>query len=300
MSGIKIFDRKSKRIVTEKVYGERSINFLYEKNFVSKFVLFLTKFPNFSKLYGFIQKTKFSKCKILPFIKKFDIDTSELVKDVSKFTSFNDFFIRKINLDKRPLVKDDDICVCPADGRYRVFPKIEDSEPFYVKGKKFSLEEFLQDEKLAKKYINGSMVIIRLNPTDYHRIHFPIDCIPSSSKLINGYLFSVNPIAIINNCKLFYQNKRELTTLKSEKFGDVLLSEIGATGVGSINQTFGASSTYTYKKGEQKSYFSFGGSSVIMLFEPNMITFADDLLKYSEKGIEVKAQVGQKLASLKV
>lgn len=135
------------------------------------------------------------------------------------------------------------------------------------------------------------MVLARLCPTDYHRYHFPVDCIPGKPQLINGPLFSVNPIALKQNIEILAKNKRKLCKLQSPEFGQVLFIEVGATNVGSINDTFVPGKSY--RKGDEKGYFSFGASSLIILFEPNSIVLDADLIQ-SEK-IEIYCQMGQKM-----
>jgi phosphatidylserine decarboxylase len=87
-----------------------------------------------------------------------------------------------------------------------------------------------------------------------------------------------------------------ITSLEAGAFGKVLILEIGATCVGGIHQTFRAGSTAG--KGSEKGYFSFGGSSVITLFEPGRIVLTDDLLESSAKGIELYARFGTPMARL--
>ncbi len=181
----------------------------------------------------------------------------------------------------------------PADGRYLVFPKISASSGFVVKGEKFRLDELLQDAALARRFEEGSMVLARLCPSDYHRFHFPCDGVPGEPRLINGYLFSVNPLAIKQNIHIFSQNKRVVTSMQTEQFGEILYIEIGATSVGSIHQTF--SPHQRCKKGDEKGYFSFGGSSLILLFEPGRIVFDEDLVTRSAKHQEVRGLFGQSL-----
>lgn len=294
MKDIQIIDRSTSNKEIEKVYGEKALAFLYSDHFLSNiFLVLISKLPFFSMFYGFLQKRKYSKSKISPFIKKYDINTAEFEKKVDQFTSFNDFFIRKLKEGVRPSSKSEDIAALPSDARYMVFQDINTVDGFYVKGKKFTLNDFLQDDTLANKYREGSMVIARLCPTDYHRFHFPVDCTVKSSKKINGYLYSVNPIAIRKNIEIYAENKREITVLETEKFGTVLYIEVGATNVGSIHRSFDVGSHY--KKGEEKGYFSLGGSSVILLFEKNKIIFDEDLIANSMQKIETKALLGQSL-----
>lgn len=231
-----------------------------------------------------------TKKKIAPFITKYRVDPTEFEKKIEEFTSFDDFFTRKLKKKQRPLSQG---IIIPADGRYLFYQNIDQCDGFVVKGKKFTLEKLLCSEKLARKYRSGSMVIARLAPCDYHRFHFPTACLPSPAHLINGLLFSVNPLAVQQNVALLTENKRMITHLKSQKYGTILFIEIGATMVGSIHQTY--TPHQPYNKGDEKGYFSFGGSSIILLFEPGRIQFAPDLLAHSSSHMETLCRFGQSL-----
>ena len=136
-------------------------------------------------------------------------------------------------------------------------------------------------------------MIARLCPTDYHRFHFSFNCIPDAPRLINGPLYSVNPIALKRNIQILSENKRVITVLNTKNFGSVLSVEVGATYVGSINQTFAPREHYA--KGDEKGYFSFGGSTLVLLFEPGRIQFDQDLIDASKRKIEVRGLFGQSL-----
>jgi phosphatidylserine decarboxylase len=298
MTAPRYIDRITRQERTEKVYGKFFIDLLYGTSWVSKVLSFLV-LPFFShinflsRLYGDIQKSRLSKKKIKPFIEKFHVDASEFLEPADSFQSFNDFFIRKLKPEARPITPGTDIAILPADGRYLVYPNIQKSDGFFVKGQKFSLETLLKNSDLAHKYAQGSMVIVRLAPVDYHRFHFPVNCIPEEPQPINGPLFSVNPKALQKHAHILAENKRVITHLKTENFGPVLFIEVGATYVGTIHQTF---TPYQPRaKGDEKGYFSFGGSSLILLFEPFRIQFDQDLIDASHRRIEVLGQMGQSL-----
>ena len=183
--------------------------------------------------------------------------------------------------------------VMPADARYLFFQDISKVDGFLVKGEKFDLPSLLNNDVLARSYTQGTMVMARLCPTDYHRYHFPCDCVPGDTQLINGYLYSVNPIALRKDIQIFTKNKRMICSLDTFKFGKVLFLEIGATNVGSIHETY---QPHTFQpKGAEKGYFSFGGSSLILLFEPGKIQIDEDLLEATRKGYEMKCLFGQSL-----
>ena len=290
-----LFDRKKNKIIEDKIYYKSAIEFLYSNNFFSKaFLSLFAKWSFLSKFYGFLNSKKFSKFKIRSFIDHFKINQDEFVKNVKDFRSFNDFFIRKLKPESRKIDPDENTLVLPCDGRFLAYQNIDDFFSFSIKKQTFDLKSFLNDEALAKQYENGSMLLSRLAPEDYHRFHFPIDCKPSDTKLINGYLYSVNPIALRQNIKILSQNKRMLTVLKTKNFSDILYIEIGATNVGSIKQSF--SPNKEYKKGEEKGYFSLGASAIVLLFEKNTIVFDKDLLKMSKQNIESKDCFGSSFA----
>lgn len=298
MADIYFIDRITQKQEKEKVYGRVFLEALYGSSRICKVLSFFlrplfAKVPLLSKMYGAFQKSSLSKWKIKPFIKTFQMDPSEFLEPVENFRSFNDFFIRKLKISSRPIASDKHIAVLPADARYLVFPNIEKADGFFVKGKKFSLIELLGSPSLAEKYAGGGLVMARLCPVDYHRFHFPFSCIASQSKLINGPLYSVNPIALRKNISILSENKRMITELTSAVFGKVLYIEVGATYVGSIEQTF--ASGKMHEKGEEKGFFSFGGSSLILLFERDRIEFDADLVEASKNHIETRGLLGQSL-----
>ncbi|PCI95283.1 phosphatidylserine decarboxylase [Candidatus Aerophobetes bacterium] len=252
---------------------------------------FLTKSHWFSRLYGCMQKMKTSKKKIPAFIEKFQADTSEYLEPVSSFSSFNDFFIRKLKKEARPIAEGEKVASLPADGRYLVFPDTSKGDHFYIKGQRLNIDLLLQDKALANEYKDASVVFARLCPTDYHRFHFPCDCVPSEPRLINGYLHSVNPMALRKNISILSENKRVVTELETKEFGKVLYIEVGAVAVGSIKQTFTPGKSYS--KGDEKGYFEFGGSSVLLLFKQGTITFEEDLISASSEKLEIKANMGE-------
>jgi len=242
-------------------------------------------------LIGIIQKSRFSKKEIRPFIARYHIDSSEFAAPVESFNSFNDFFIRALKPGARPLAASP--AVMPADGRLRFYETIGHGDLFAVKGKSFCLETLVCDKVLSDHFMNGSMVLARLCPSDVHRFYFPCECTPSPSRLINGPLYSVNPIAIKDNPWIYGTNRRVITLLDTPQFGKVAYLEIGATSVGSIKQTFTPGKPYS--KGAEKGYFEFGGSAVILLFEKGTIRFDEDLVATSNQGMEVRCLIGQSL-----
>jgi phosphatidylserine decarboxylase len=298
MEPIIYIDRITKKKEKEKVYGEKALKLLYGDDIISKIfgtplMHAMGKIPFLSSMYGRWQKNPFSAKKIKPFIQDFQVDSSEFQDSVESYKTFNDFFIRKLKREVRPIAPGNNVAIIPADARYYFYQKIDKAEGFVVKGQKFDLKKLLEDEIMASRYEYGSMVMARLCPTDYHRYHFPFDCIPGNTRFINGWLYSVNPIAIKRDFQIFTQNKRTICELNSEEFGKVLFLEIGATNVGGINQTY--KPFYPCPKGAEKGFFSFGASALIILFPPSSILLDKDLTDATEAGYEIKCLMGQRM-----
>jgi len=199
MESIIYIDRESKALQTEKIYGDKALKFLYGQNLLCRilgapFLPFIAKSPFISAAYGFWQRLPITRKKIAPFIEKFEVDPSEFLEPIESFRSFNDFFVRKLKPEARPIAPGNETAIIPADGRYFFYQNIAEASGFVVKGQKFSLESLLQDQNMAQEYSQGSMLIARLCPSDYHRYHFPCVCVPSETRLINGWLYSVNPM----------------------------------------------------------------------------------------------------------
>jgi phosphatidylserine decarboxylase len=292
---IRYFDRYAGAVKTEEVYGEGWLRFAYENPAGRLFVWLLARRALFSQWYGRKMNKPESSFEILPFIAKYGLNSDEFAKSPFDYKTFNQFFYRALKPEARPVAAGEKIAVFPADGRHLAFPDVDTAEGFYVKGSKFSLGELLGDAGLAQTFAGGSMLISRLCPVDYHRFHFPVSGVPAENRLINGWLYSVSPVALRRNIRYLVENKRELTLIESPAFGTVAMLEVGATNVGSILQSFTAGRPVT--KGEEKGFFAFGGSCVITLFARGRIRFDDDIVAQSAQCRETYARMGDRLGS---
>ena len=287
---IEYFNRYTGRIETEDVYGQSFLRWTYS-NPVGRLSLHaLVKRAAFSRWYGRRMDRPSSRGKVLPFIARYGVDAREFLDRAESFNTFNEFFYRKLKPGTRPIDPRPEVAVFPADGRHLGFQDLSKAEGIFVKGAVFDLPALLQDQSLAAKYKRGSIVLSRLCPVDYHRFHFPVAGVPSKPKLINGPLYSVNPIALRRNIHIFSENRRALCRIQSPEFGEVLMLEIGATCVGSFEYTFSPDQPVT--KGAEKGFFKFGGSSIMTIFEPDRLRLDDDLVSNSVEGRELYARVG--------
>jgi len=292
---IRYFHRTKQVVETEQVYGERWLHWTYGSALGRLSLELLVKRWLASAYYGWRMSMKASANKVLPFIVEYGIDVDEMAKGPFTFKTFNDFFYRALKPGARPVASPADarVAVLPADGRHLALQDVDAAGGFYAKGQRFDLAGFLGDPALAAKFAGGSLLISRLCPVDYHRFHFPVTGVPGEARLINGFLYSVSPIALRARLDYLWQNKRMVTLVESPEFGTVAVCEIGATMVGGIRQLYLPGRTIP--KAEEKGLFKFGGSCVITIFQRGKIKFDADLVQHGAEGLEVYAKMGERL-----
>ncbi|KAG5525953.1 hypothetical protein RHGRI_032300 [Rhododendron griersonianum] len=199
-SHILVFDRSSKRLVEELIDGKivLSMRALYQ----SRLGLQLMD-KGAKELLQSISEKQGKK-----------MGSVESAKDIPK----------ELKPGARPIacMERDDVAVCGADSRLMAFQNVEDSLRFWIKGQKFSVQGLLGKESSFNAFTNGSLVIFRLAPQDYHRFHFPVSGTIEKFVDIPGCLFTVNPIAVNSKyCNVFTENKRVVSIISTRDFGKV-------------------------------------------------------------------------------
>src|SRR5689334_18877394 len=290
---IEFYNRYTGQRERERVYGAAWMRWTYSTSFGRLALELLVKRPFFSQWYGWRMNRPASRRKVLPFIREFGVDVREFADPPESYRTFNEFFYRRLRPEARPIDRDPNTVVFPADGRHLGFPDASAIDGVFVKGQRFDLERLLHDRELAAHYHRGAVVLSRLCPVDYHRFHFPVAGQASTARQLNGLLYSVNPIALRQNLGYLWANRRVLTTIATEALGRVLMLEIGATNVGSVVQTYRPASPVA--KGGEKGFFRFGGSSTLLLFEPGRVRLSDDLVEQSRQHCELYARMGDRL-----
>ena len=299
-SDITFWHRAHGQMETEKVYGDQFIRFLYQSELGKQLGGVFANAP-FSKTYGFFQSLPLSHRKVRPFIEKFQIEIEQYepgtreASDVrDSYATFNEFFIRKFRLGQRSFVPQPHRMPAFAEARYVGYPTVGPEIRFPVKGKYLSAAGLLGDSEIAKPFEGGPLMVARLCPVDYHRYHYPdsgkvIDHFP-----VHGRYDSVNPLALKLKNDIFIANERQVTLLDTENFGRLAYIEVGAICVGKIVQTHRWSKPFL--RGEEKGYFLFGGSTVVLLGEKGAWSPSADMVKNTAQGIETYIQLGDEVA----
>lgn len=234
-------------------------------------------------LAGCLAEVKNVKVKnyiIQRFINKYQVNMSEaLIEDPTAYPCFNDFFIRHLKPESRPLAQAD--IISPVDGCVSEIGSIEQGQLIQAKGHYYSVAELLAcDNEVASQFINGRFATLYLSPKDYHRVHLPMNAKIVSMTYIPGALFSVQPSTARIVPKLFARNER-LVLFFSTKVGPMVMVMVGATIVGAIGTSWHGdikrSKTrvdfeYDQDKeqkimaqGDEMGYFKLG-STVVLLF----------------------------------
>ncbi len=290
---IKIYNRQTKQYETEQVAGDIYLKWAYSSPVGMKLLELIVKKKLFSKLYGFFCDSKMSKKKISSFVRDFNIDMSICEKRVNQFKSFNDFFTRKLTKKARPIDNILGSLISPGDGKLVAYHHIDLNKLVQIKGLTYSFNRLIDDPSIASKFSEGTCLILRLSPTDCHRFYFIDNGMCEETKKIKGDYYSVNPIALKAIPELFCKNKREWSIFHSDNFGDVLCMEVGSTCVGSITQTYIPGKRI--KKGDEKGYFKFGGSTIVLFFEKGKVRIDKDIIDQTNKGYETSVVMGEKV-----
>lgn len=231
------------------------------------------------------------------FIRQYQVDMSEAKnKDPSSYATFNDFFVRELEQDARPINDDINIISHPADACVSQAGLIEKGQLIQAKGHFYDACELLGgDSELAGEFADGHFATLYLSPKDYHRVHMPCDGTLRQMIYIPGALFSVNPLTAKNVPNLFARNER-LVCIFDTAFGPLAQILVGATIVGSIETVWAKTVTPPRKKtiqrwdypaqGEQAILLKKGqemgrfklGSTVINLFAKDAICFDETMI----------------------
>lgn len=294
---IKFYNRKTGEYEIEKVSAQRMIKWSYESPTGMGLLELIFKKRYFSRFIGWYFNKSISKRKIKKFIQIYNINTKELVKSPEEFTCFNDFFIRGLKESAREVNYSPEVLISPCDSKVLAYENVSFDNLFEIKGFKYTIPELINNTQITSEFTNSTCLIFRLSPTDYHRFHF-IDngtCEPTN-KILGDY-YSVNPVALKKIPEILCKNKREWSIFHSQNFGDMLYIEVGATFVGSILQTYTPNSPVS--KGDEKGYFKFGGSTVILIIKSDKVKIDDDILLQTKKGFETKISYGEKIGRKK-
>jgi phosphatidylserine decarboxylase len=250
--------------------------------------------PLYDWLYALLQNSRWSKRKIPPFIEKHQIDMSQF--EAVDYASYNEFFVRKFRRGARSFPANDEQMGAFVEARYFGWDAIEPTQQFPIKAHSLSAEQILGCSELARPFVGGPVLVARLAPVDYHRIHYPDAGNTLESDRIGGRLWTINWRALQNKPDILFRNERHVQILETRVFGRLGFVEIGAMTVGRITQTH--PNGKPFRRGDEKGYFSFGGSAVVVFGCAGAWRPSADILRQTPEGIETFVRLGEPVAEL--
>lgn len=282
-------DRLTNEIINKK--NKLGITLLY-KTFLGRRILSIIVKPWFTKLNGYLMNSKASKLISIILIKKYKINKEEYTK--TKFKSYNDFFTRKKKQEYLNIDTNKNDLISPADSKLTVY-NIKRGNKFKIKDSYYSIYDLLDGNQISEEYENGKILIFRLEVNDYHRYCYIDDGTKGVNIYIKGVFHTVRNIAL-KKYNIYKKNAREYTIMNTKNFGQVIEIDVGAMIVGRIKNHH---QDYKFKKGAEKGYFEFNGSTIVLLFKKGTINIDEDILINSKNNIETIVKYGEKIGTKK-
>lgn len=291
-------DRRDGRPVNERLLADRTVNFIYSD-------LREKAAPVFKAL------TSGRACRWLGWL-RYDlalgqrlrggdmlaglgVDAREVWGDPKALDTPRKVFERQIRYwDCRPLAQERGAVVSPADSRL-LLGSLEPQALLSVKGKLFDLPELLggRQGRWWKAFAQGDYAVFRLTPDKYHYNHCPVSGRVVDFFELDGHYHSCNPGALLALASPYSKNRRAVTIVDTDapggsQAGLVAMVEVVALMIGQVRQCY---STSRYDdpqpvspglwldRGQPKSLFRPGSSTVVLLFQPGRVRFDEDLLR---------------------
>ena len=245
--------------------------------------------PQVSRKVSIFLNSRFSRWLVPLFVRKYRIDLNGYEK--GNYTSFNDFFTRRRRAARIDITPEH--LISPCDGYLTVYP-IGKNSTYRIKHIEYHLEQLLENRELAKHFSGGWCLIFRITPKNYHRYCYVCEGIQRECRKVEGKLHCVRPVAYTST-PVFIENCREYVEIESDFLGHIIQMEIGALLVGRI-QNYPCSSKVL--QGQEKGYFEFGGSSIVILLEKNRVKIKNEIQERSQRDEETEVYLGEQIGSI--
>ena len=268
----------------------RLLKLLYS-HFLGRCALKVLTLPFITHIGGLYMNSRLSKRQIQPFIQNHHIDMNQYEKQ--DYHCYNDFFTRQIKKEARPICRDHHVLIAPADSKLTYYRIGEDTQ-LWIKDTMYSLSDLLQNHELAQQYDGGTCLVFRLSVDDYHRYCFIDDGTKEEDVYIKGVFHTVNPIAN-DYYPIYKHNSRSYSLLHTLHFDDVIYMEVGAMMVGKIVNH----SLDSFCRGDEKGYFEFGGSTIVVLLKKDIVEIEEDIVSHSLQHDETRVLMGEKIGMKK-
>ncbi|MCH5214671.1 MAG: phosphatidylserine decarboxylase [Muribaculaceae bacterium] len=221
--------------------------------------------------------------------------------------TYNQLFARRTKPGYRPIadIGNPAIITSPADSTFDGQWEINSNSHVNIKGLDWKIEELLEGSPYAGEFQGGLWTHSFLNTTDYHRQHTPVPGKVVEARVIQGTVYlQVEAVPVPGDTEgrhdvvmrrqfdapdqagYEFMQTRGLFVIDSP-IGLVAVLPMGMAQVSSIVLT--AEEGRTLHKGEEISYFQFGGSDIVTVYQQ-----ASNVSITAQPGVHYK--VGTKVA----
>ena len=302
-SGHQYVDRTTGAVMQERLLADGWICRLYSPRLENAaWLCRLASSPYTSRVLGYLNYDNEFASRITGmrrFLQASGINTQELVAPLEELNTPRKIFERQICYwDCRPLPAGERCVLCPADARLSL-GSINEHSALFIKNKFFDFDELLGDgnSRWHTIFKSGDFAVFRLTPEKYHYTHVPVTGRVVDFYSVDGRYHSCNPAATVQLLHPYSKNRRVVTVLDTDceggtAVGHVAMIEIVALMVGRIDQRYSecgyenpqpVSKDMFLRAGAAKALFQPGSSTVVLLFEPGRILFAEDVLRHQTR-----------------
>ena len=306
-------DRATGAVADERLMADRIISKLYSPKLENAPLLAkLASGGKMSKVLGYLNydNAVLSRMSGMQrFLRNCGINLSELLEDPATLDTPRKVFERKIKYWQcRPLPRAGRCVVCPADSRM-MMGSLSDTSGLFIKGKFFEFPELLgrKGSRWTRCFAAGDFAVFRLTPEKYHYTHVPAAGEVVDFYDVNGRYHSCNPNAAVRLLTPYSKNRRVVTVIDTDceggdRVGFVAMIEVVALMIGQIAQRY-SEERYDnpqtlvkgmfLRRGAPKALFRPGSSTVVLLFEPGRVRYAQDLVRNQRKeGVRSRYSAG--------
>jgi len=199
------------------------------------------------------------------------------------FTSWNDFFARRLTATSRPVAapEDDKVIVSACESTpYKISSDVQRQSRFWVKNQPYSLDDLLARDESVEHFVGGTVYQAFLSALNYHRWHAPVAGTIVRAYLKDGTYFSeaesegadaVEPT--VSQSYLAHVAARAIILIQADDpvIGLMAVIPVGMIEVSSCVIGPEIVPGHHVNKGDELGYFQFGGSTECLVFRPGAI-----------------------------
>lgn len=228
------------------------------------------------------------------------------------FTSWNDFFSRRLTSTSRPVAAPDDnkviVSACESTP-YKISSDVQRQGRFWVKNQPYSLDDLLARDEAVDQFVGGTVYQAFLSALNYHRWHAPVAGTIVRAYLKDGTYFSEAESegadavdSRFSQSYLAHVAARAIILIEADDpaIGLMAFVPVGMIEVSSCVIGKDIVPGHHVDKGDELGYFQFGGSTECLIFRPGVIDqFALEAIPQPQDPNAPLVRVRSKIATAK-